>query len=162
MKFRTRITLRFVVLGFFIITAIFLGVRPLENDLRLISGFHSESLYSIKSLNTKLNGAVKEIFAYLVASDTYEKEEFLKREEHFKKNQKKFFPITEQTIDARGEAREVERALYDKIISGKIVLIKHAKIITKDGVELIKKNFCKLKFLKRKKSVVRPEFLTIA
>ena len=129
MKFRTRITLRFVVLGFSIITTIFLGVRPLENDLRLISGFHSESLYSIKPLNTKLNGAVKEIFAYLVASDTYEKEEFLKREEHFKKNQKKFFPITEQTIDVQGETREEERALYDKIILGKIVLVKHAKIM---------------------------------
>ena len=74
MKLRTRITLRFVVLGFFIITAIFLGVRPLENDLRLISGFHSESLYSIKFLNTKLNGAVEKIFAYVVFGDTDEKE----------------------------------------------------------------------------------------
>ena len=116
-------------MGFFIITAVFLGVLPLENDLRLISGFHSEILYSIKILNTKLNGDVKEIFAYVVASNTYEKEEFLKREEHFKKNQKKFFPITKQTIDKRGEAREEERALYDKIISGKIVLVKHAKIM---------------------------------
>ena len=88
MKLGTRITLRFVVLGFFIITAIFLGVRPLENDLRLISGFHSESRYSIKPLNTKLNGAVKESFAYVVSGDTYEKEEFLKREEHFKKIEK--------------------------------------------------------------------------
>jgi hypothetical protein len=32
-----------------------------------------------------LNGAVKESFAYVVSGDTYEKEEFLKREEHFKK-----------------------------------------------------------------------------
>ena len=65
-------------MGVFIITSIFLGVRPLENDL---SGFHLEGIYSIKSLNTKLNGPVKESFAYMVCGDTYEKEEFLKLEE---------------------------------------------------------------------------------
>ena len=86
MKLGTRITLRFMVLGVFIITSFFLGLRPLENDLMGIGGFHSEGLYSIKSLNTKLNGAVKEIFAYVVCGDTYEKEEFLKREEHLKNN----------------------------------------------------------------------------
>jgi len=74
--------------GFFIINAIFLDVRPLENDLRRIGGFHSEGLYSIKSLNTKLNGSVKESFAYVVSGDTYEKEEFLKREEDLKKLEK--------------------------------------------------------------------------
>ena len=98
MKLRTRITLRFVVLGFFIITAIFLGVRPLENDLRGIGGFHSEGLYSIKSLNTKLNGAVKESFAYVVSGDTYEKEEFLKREEDFKKIRKSSFPLPSKLL----------------------------------------------------------------
>ena len=98
MKFRTRSTLRFVVFGFFIITTIFLGVRPLENDLHLISGFHFESLYSIKSLNTKLNCAVKESFAFVVASDTYEKEEFLKREEHFKKIRKSSFPLPSKLL----------------------------------------------------------------
>ena len=86
MKLGTRITLRFMVLGVFIITSFFLGLRPLENDLRRVGGFHSEGLYSIKSLNTKLNGAVKESFAYVVSGNTYEKEEFLKREEHLKNN----------------------------------------------------------------------------
>ena len=84
MKLKIQITLRFVVLGVFITTLIFLGVWPLENDLRLISGFHSESLYPIKSLNTKLNVAVKESFTYVVSVDTYEKEEFLKREKDLK------------------------------------------------------------------------------
>jgi hypothetical protein len=60
MKLGTRITLRFVVFGFFIITAIFLGDRRT----------HSESLYSIKPLNKKLNGAVKESFVYVVSGDT--------------------------------------------------------------------------------------------
>jgi hypothetical protein len=101
MKLRIRITLRFVVLGFFIITSIFLSVRPLENDLKGIGGFDSEGLYLIKPLNTKLNGAVEESFAYVVSGDTYEKEEFLKWAEHFKRNQKKFFSIAEQTIGAR-------------------------------------------------------------
>jgi hypothetical protein len=87
-----------VLLGFFIITAIFLGVRPLENDLRVISGFHSESLYSIKPLNTKLNGAVKESFAYVVSGDTYEKEEFLKRKEHFKKIRKSSFLLPSKLL----------------------------------------------------------------
>jgi hypothetical protein len=75
-------------LGVFIITAIFLGVRPLENDLRGVGGFHSEGFYSIKPLNTKLNGSMKKSFAYVVSSDTYEKEEFLKRAEDFKKLEK--------------------------------------------------------------------------
>ena len=96
MKLKIRITLRFVVLGFFITTLIFLGVWPLENDLRLISGFHSESLYSIKSLNTKLNGAVKEIFAYVVASDTYEKEEI----EHLHRTPLDRMNLYEQTVYA--------------------------------------------------------------
>jgi hypothetical protein len=47
----------------------------------------------------------------------------------FQKNQKKFFHIAEQAIDTRGEVREEERALYDKIISENIVLVKHAKIM---------------------------------
>jgi hypothetical protein len=47
----------------------------------------------------------------------------------FQKNQKKFFPIAEQTIDARGEAREEARTLYDKIISGNIFLVKRTKIM---------------------------------
>jgi hypothetical protein len=98
MKFRTRITLIFLVLRFFIITPTFLGAHPLENDLRLISRFHSESLYSIKFLNTKLNGAVKESFAYVVASDTYEQERFLKREEHFKKIRKSSFPLPSKLL----------------------------------------------------------------
>ena len=86
MKLRTRITLRFVVLGVFIITAIFLDVRHLENDLKGVGRFHSKGLYSIKSLNTKFNSAVKESFAYVVSGDTYEIEEFIKREKDFKKN----------------------------------------------------------------------------
>ncbi|MDE1045125.1 MAG: hypothetical protein OSA05_07625, partial [Nitrospinaceae bacterium] len=98
MKLGTLITLRFVVLGFFIITANFLGVRFLENDLRRIGGFHSEGLYSIKSLNTKLNGAVKESFAYVVSGDTYEKEQFLKWEEHFKKIKNSFFPLPSKLL----------------------------------------------------------------
>lgn len=130
MKVGTRITLSFVVLGIFIITAIFLSIRPLENDLRGIGGFRSEGLYSLQSLSTKLNGAVEESFAYVVSGDTEEKEEFLIWAEHFKQNQKNFFPIAEQTIDALGEAREEEeRALYDKIIAGNIVLVKNAKIM---------------------------------
>jgi hypothetical protein len=63
-----------MVFEFFIITAIFLSVRPLENDLKGVDGFHSEGLYSIKPLNTKLNGAVEKIFAYVVFGDTDEKE----------------------------------------------------------------------------------------
>jgi hypothetical protein len=67
-----------VVLRFFIITAIFLSACPLGNDLRGIGGLHSDGLYSIQSLNTKLHGAMEGIFAYVVFGDTHEKEEFLK------------------------------------------------------------------------------------
>lgn len=127
MKVGTRITLSFAVLGIFIITVIFLSVRPLENDL---SGFRSESLASLQSLNTKFNGAVEESFAYVVSDDIHEKEEFLQWTEDFKQNQKKFFPLAEPTIDALGEFREEEeRVLYDKIISEHIVLVKYAKIM---------------------------------
>jgi hypothetical protein len=51
---------------------------------------------------------------------------------HFKQNQKKFFPIAEQTIDLRGETREEDRDLYDKIISGNLALVKHAKIMLEE------------------------------
>ena len=106
MKLGTRITLSFVVLGVFIITAIFLGVRPLENDLRGIGGFHSEGLYSIKSLNTKLNGAVKESFAYVVSGDTYKKEE-----EHFKKIRNSSFPLPSKLL-SRGVKLEKKKEPY--------------------------------------------------
>lgn len=129
MKVGTRITLSFVVLGIFIITAIFLSVRPLEKDLRGIGGFHSEGLHSLQSISSKLNVAVEESFAYVVSGDTHEKKEFLEWAEHFTQNPKKFFPFDEQAIDALGETREEERVLYDKIISANFVLIKHAKIM---------------------------------
>lgn len=128
MQTGTRITLSFAVLSIFIITAIFLIIRPLENDLKEIGGFRSEGLHSIQSLHTKFNAAVEESFAYVVSGDTHEKEEFLQWEAHFKQNPKKFFPIAEDTIDALGEDREEEeRVLYEKIITEHIVLIKHAK-----------------------------------
>ena len=98
MKLKILISLRFVVLGFFIITPIFLSVWPLENYLRLISRFQSESLYPIKPLNTKLNDAVKQSFAHVVSSDTYEKEEFLTREEHFKKIRKSSFSLPSKLL----------------------------------------------------------------
>jgi signal transduction histidine kinase/CheY-like chemotaxis protein len=136
MKVGTRITLGFVVLGIFIITAIFLSARPLENDLKGIGGFRSEGLYSIQLLNSKLNGAVEESFAYVVSGDTHEKEEFLKWAEHFKQNPKEFFPIAEQTIGELGDTREKEeRVLYEKITSGHIVLVKQAKIMFEEYEE---------------------------
>jgi hypothetical protein len=52
--------------------------------------------------------------------------------EAFQKNQKKFFPIAEQTIYARGETREEDRDLYDKIISENIALDKQAKIMLEE------------------------------
>lgn len=130
MKIGIRIILGFAVLGVFMVIANFLSVRPLENDLREVGGLRAQGLYSMQLLNTKLNGAVQESFAYVVSGDTHEKEEFLSWAEHFKQNQKKFFPIAEQTIGALGETREEEeRVLYDKIISGHIVLVKQAKIM---------------------------------
>jgi signal transduction histidine kinase len=130
MKVGTRITLSFVVLGVFIITAIFLSIRPLENNLRDLGGFRSEGLNTIQSLNTKLNAAVEESFAYVVSGDTHEKEEFLQWAEHFKQNPEKFFPGDEEVIEALGDTREEkERVLYDKIISRHIVLVKQAKIM---------------------------------
>ena len=63
MELGTRITLSFVILGIFIITAIFLSVRPIESGLKGISKHRSEALYSIQSLNSKLNGAIEESFA---------------------------------------------------------------------------------------------------
>lgn len=130
MKIGIRIILGFAVLGVFMVIANFLSVRPLENDLREVGGFRSQGLYSMQFLNTKLNGAVQESFAYVVSGDPHEKEEFLNWAEHFKQNQKKFFPIAEQTISALGETREEEESvLYDKIISGHIALVKQAKIM---------------------------------
>ncbi len=128
MKVGTRITLSFAVLSIFIITAIFLSVRPLENELKEIGGFRSEGLHSIQSLHTKFKAAVEESFAYVVSGDTHEKEEFLQWEEHFIQNPERFFPIAEQTINALGEFREEEeRVLYEKIIAEHIVLVKQAK-----------------------------------
>jgi hypothetical protein len=70
----------------------------LRKRLEGVGGFHLEGLYSIKSLNTKLNGSVKKSFAYVVFSDTYAKEEFLKREEDFKKIRKNSFPLPSKLL----------------------------------------------------------------
>jgi hypothetical protein len=130
MKVGTRITISFVVLSILIITAIFLTIRPLENDLRDLGGFRSEGLHAIQSQNSKLNAAVEESFAYVVSGDTHEKEEFLNWAENFKQNANKLFPNDEQTINELGEDREEkERVLYDKIISRQIFLVKQAKIM---------------------------------
>jgi hypothetical protein len=57
-----------------------------------------EGLYSIKSLNKILNGSVKESFAYVVSGDTYEKEEFLKREKDLKIIKKSSFPLPSKLL----------------------------------------------------------------
>ena len=77
MKVSTRIILSFVMLGVFIIIASYMGIRPIENQLKEIGTFHSTTLYSIQSINSKLTGAVEESFAYVVSGDAQEKEEFL-------------------------------------------------------------------------------------
>jgi hypothetical protein len=69
MKIGIRIILGFAVLGVFMVIANFLSVRPLENDLREVGGLRLEGLYSMQLLNTKLNGAVEESFAYVVSGD---------------------------------------------------------------------------------------------
>jgi hypothetical protein len=150
MKLKIQITLRFVVLGVFITTLIFLGVWPLENDLRLISGFHSESLYPIKSLNTKLNDAVKESFAHVVSSDTYEKEEI----EHPHRTALDRINLYEKTIYAI--------ALISLFLSNKtrcFFIQNHHQRWDRIDKKIIS---CKLKFLKRKKSIARPESFPIA
>lgn len=130
MKASIRNTLIFVVSGIFIISAIFLSARPSDNELEGIAGFRSEGLYSLQSLNSKMNEAVQESFAYLVSGDVHEKEEFLKWAEHITQNNEKFFPADEQNIAELGETREEEeRVLYDKIVSEHKVLIKIAKIM---------------------------------
>jgi hypothetical protein len=58
-----------------------------------------------------LNGAVKESFAYVVSGDTYKKEEFLKREEHFKKIRKSSFPLPSKLL-TRGVKLEKKKEPY--------------------------------------------------
>jgi len=128
MKVSTRIILSFVMLGLFIIIASYMGIRPIENQLKEIGTFHSTALYSIQSINSKLTGAVEESFAYVVSGDAQEKEEFLQWAENFKQKTKEFRDLAQ--LDKHGE--EDEKALLDKIVSGQSVLLKQAKIMFKE------------------------------
>ena len=128
MKVSTRIILSFVMLGVFIIIASYMGIRPIENQLKEIGTFHSTALYSIQSINSKLTGAVEESFAYVVSGDAQEKEEFLQWAENFKQKTKEFRDLAQ--LDKHGE--EDEKALLDKIVSGQSVLLKQAKIMFKE------------------------------
>ncbi len=125
MKVSTRIILSFVMLGVFIIIASYMGIRPIENQLKEIGTFHPTALYSIQSINSKLTGAVEESFAYVVSGDAQEKEEFLQWAENFKQKTKEFRDLAQ--LDKHGE--EDEKALLDKIVSGQSVLLKQAKIM---------------------------------
>jgi signal transduction histidine kinase len=128
MKISTRIILSFVTLGVFIIIASVLGVWPIETHFKKPGGFRSDALYSIQALNSKLNEAVEESFAYVVSGDSHEKEEFLQWAESFQQNPEKHFSFTEEIIKELGETREEEeKTLYNKIISQQSVLVKHAK-----------------------------------
>ena len=66
MKIGTKVLIGYLGLGLFVIIASFLGVLPIERNLKEIGGFHSAALNSIHSINSKLNGAVEESFAYVV------------------------------------------------------------------------------------------------
>ena len=116
MKVSTRIILSFVMLGVFIIIASYMGIRPIENQLKEIGTFHSTALYSIQSINSNLTGAVEESFAYVISGDVLEKEEFLQWAEDFKQNSKEFYDLAK--LNRPGE--EDEKALFDKIISGNL------------------------------------------
>ena len=113
MKVSTRIILSFVMLGVFIIIASYMGIRPIENQLKEIGTFHSTALYSIQSINSKLTGAVEESFAYVVSGDIHEKEEFLQWAEHFNQTAKEFHQLAR--LDRPGE--EEEKALFEKVVS---------------------------------------------
>lgn len=130
MKIGTRVTLSFVVVGIFIITALFLSLQPLAINLKEVGGFRSEGLHSLQSINSKLKSAVEESFAYIVSGDVQEKEEFLYWVKDFKQNARHLFPYNEQEIEELGGNRENgEMALYDRIISEQLVLVKQAKIM---------------------------------
>ncbi|MCH8314197.1 MAG: response regulator, partial [Nitrospinae bacterium] len=135
MKVGTRIIVSFVILGVFIIVASVLSVRPIETKLKEIGGFHSDALYSLQSLNSKLTEAVEESFAYVVSGDTNEKKEFLQWAEHFKQNAQKFFELAKQVLVRMDGPEEEEKALYDKIVSGQSVLVKHAKTMFEEYEE---------------------------
>ncbi|GEM_PF-1808361 len=128
MKVRTQIIIGFSALVFLIIFTSVLSVQPLEKKLNEIGEFHSTALYSLQSLNSKMNEAVQESFAYVVSGDQHEKEEFLNWADQFEQNAQQFSHYAQ--LD--NPNKKVERDLLKKIILEKGVLVKNARTLFKE------------------------------
>ena len=127
MKVSTRIILSFVIFSVFIIIANFMGIRPMETQIKKISSFQSDSLYSIQNLGVALTEAVEESFAYVVSGDTHEKEEFLQWADHFKQDAEIFSQHANEVLEDLSRDGEDEKILYEQLVSGQLDLVKKAK-----------------------------------
>ena len=117
MKVSTRIILSFVIFSVFIIIANFMGIRPMETQIKKISSFQSDSLYSIQNLGVALTEAVEESFAYVVSGDTHEKEEFLQWADHFKQDAEIFSQHANEVLEDLSRDGEDEKILYEQLVS---------------------------------------------
>lgn len=66
MKVRTQILISFLILGLIIIASSVFGVFQIKNQLEEVGHFHTDALFAIQSLNSRLTEAVEESFAYVV------------------------------------------------------------------------------------------------
>lgn len=123
MKARTQILLSFLILGLIIISSSILGVFRIKHQLEEIGHFHTDALYSIQSLNSKLTEAVEESFAYVVSGEMAEKVEFMHWADNFQQEAQKFSNLA--GLDRPGKKKE--RALYNKILSHHPILVEQAK-----------------------------------
>lgn len=123
-----RITSTFLVLGLIVILASVFAVQVIETHLKKIGGFHSEVLYSIQNIQSKLIEAVEESFAYAVSGDVQEKEEFLQWADRFDHDAREFFKLAH--LDQPRE--EEEKKLFQEIVSVQPTLVKQAQAIFED------------------------------
>ena len=115
MKVRTQILLSFFILGLIIISSSILGVFRIKHQLEEIGHFHTNALYSIQSLNSKLTEAVEESFAYVVSGEMAEKVEFMHWADNFQQEAQKFSTLA--GLDRPGKKKNARYITRSSLIT---------------------------------------------
>ncbi len=120
-----KLVLGFLAVGVSIFGLSLVAVLPLQTGLQSVGQFHTPMLQKLQHIQVKITDAVRESFAYVIAGDVIEKQEFLERIGHIDAA----FTDFRRTAQLGAPGEERERALFEQVVSLHKTLVEHAQIM---------------------------------
>ncbi|MBT8486696.1 MAG: hypothetical protein KJO43_14040, partial [Phycisphaerae bacterium] len=118
MTISRKLVLAFLALGIGVSALSLMAVRPLEGGLSEVGAFHMPALLTMRAVQTEINGAVQETFAFLTTGDPGQRAQF---EEHLA-NADVLLADFKRVAKLDDPAEAAEAAIFDRIVANRAAL----------------------------------------